>query len=360
MKQPEAGFSLIEILVASALFVFVAFAGFDVLRQFGWNVNLLATRASAAAQLDVAAAMLRSDALSAVAVWKPSSACGDAVEFMQRNAGGTSFLLYVSRAAALVRAAAASPMNPCDPALDVQTVVAAVASFSVTRVRASALPVHADPVSGQVDGGLFSPAGITAVAADAHALDVDGSPITTGNDVVEVTVGADPVTTTVDLLAGNRPSAYTQVLTYACNGRCEANGPFPEIRNAAFTDCTPGYDFQNSPAYYVPAAYAYAGAGNGTQRIVVTAYTLTGGYTFAFAGPQPATAERTWPVAVWPPAASALAGTIADPYPVDYTSSAPALRGPALIAADLGEPAAFAAELTACADMHADTTFADG
>jgi hypothetical protein len=358
--QREAGFSLIEIMVASALFVFVAFAGFDVLRQFGWNVNLLAARAGAAAQLDAAAAMLRSDALSAVAVWKPPSACGDAVEFMQRNAGGTSFLLYAGRSAALVRAAAASPMNPCDPALDVQTVVAAVTNVAVTRIGAAALPTHADPISGQADGGLFVPAGITAVAADAHVLDVDGSPITSGNDVVEVTLDADPVTTTVDLLAGNRPSAFTQVLTYACNGRCEANAPFPEIRNAAFTDCTPGYDFQNGPAYYVPAAYAYVDAGNGTQRIVVTAYTLTGGYTFAFAGPVPVTAERTWPVAVWPPAGSALAGTIADPYPVDYASAAPALRGPALIAADLGEPATFIAELNACMDMHADPTFADG
>lgn len=360
MKRSEAGFSLIEITIASALFVFVAFAGFDVLRQFGWNVNLLAARAGAAAQLDVAAAMLRSDALSATAVWKPSPACGDAVEFMRRNAGGTSFLLYLTRAAALARAASASPMNPCDPTLDVQTVVAAVASFSVTRVRASALPSHADPISGQTDGGLFSPAGIVPVAVDAHALDVDGSRITSGNDVVEVSIGADPVTTTVDLVAGNRPSAFTQVLTYACNGRCEANGPFPEIRNASFTDCSPGFDFQNSPAYYVPAAYGYADAGNGTQRIVVTAYSLTGGYTFAFAGAAPATAERTWPVAIWPPAGSALAGTIADPYPVDYASGAPALRGAARIAADLGEPAAFAAELTACADMHADTTFADG
>ena len=356
----EAGFSLIEVTIASALFVFVAFAGLDVLRQFGANVNLLAARAAAAAQLDVAAAMLRSDALSAVAVWKPASTCGDAVEFMQRNAGGTSFLLYTLRAPALVRAAAAGPMNPCDPALAVQPLVAQVASFAVTSLPASALPAHADPVSGETDGGLFVPGGVVAVAVDAHALDVDGAPILTGNGIVEVTVSADPVATTVDLVAGNRPSAYTQVLSYTCNGRCEANAPFPEIRNAAFTDCTAGYDFQNTPAYFVPSAYRFADAGNGTQRIVVTAYSVTGGYTFAFAGPVPVTAERTWPVATWPPPGSALAGTIADAYPVDYASSAPALRGAAALAADLGEPAAFATELTACGDLHADPTFADG
>jgi prepilin-type N-terminal cleavage/methylation domain-containing protein len=355
----EAGFTLIEVLVATALFVFVALAGFEAVRQIGWNVNLLAQRADAAAQLDVAAGMLRSDALSAVAVWKPASACGDAVEFMQRNAGGTSFSLYVAQPPALVRAAAAGPLNPCDPTLQTQVAVSSIASLTVTTISAPALASHTDPVSGNVDGALFNAAGITAVAADSHALDVDGSHITTGNGVLEVSIDADPVETTVDLVAGNRPSAYTQVLAYACNGRCEANTVFPEIRNAAYTDCVPGYDFQNTAAYYVPAAYGYAGLANGNQRIVVTAYSVTGGYTFAFSGPVPGTAERTWSVALWPPAGSALAGAIADPYPVNYASNAVQARGAAQIAGDLGEPVAFSAELTACADMHVDPTFDD-
>ncbi len=355
----EAGFTLIEVLVATALFVAVALAGFDVLRQLGWNVNLLAQRADAAAQLDVASGMLRSDALSSVAIWKPASACGDAIEFMQRTAGGTSFLLYATRAAAFVRASAAGPMDPCDATLQTQTVIPAATSIAVTRVPAPALPTHTDPVSGNVDGALFVAAGITPVEADAHALDVDGSHITTGNDLLEVTIDADPVQTTVDLLAGNRPSAYTQVLAYACNGRCEAGGPFPEIRNAAFADCAPGYDFQNSATYYVPAAFGSVAAGNGNLRIVVTAYTVTGGYTFAFGGPAPLTVERAWPAALWPPAGSALAGTIADPFPVDYANNAVQARGVAQLAADIGAPAAFAVELAACGDMHADPTFND-
>jgi hypothetical protein len=358
-RASEAGSTLIEVLVATALFVMVALGGFDVVRQLGWNVNLLAQRADAAAQLDVTVAALRSDALSSVAVWKPASSCGDAVEFMQRNAGGASFTLYAARAAALVRAIAAGPMNPCDATLQTQSVVPGITSLTVTRVPAGALPAHTDPVSGNADGGLFVPAGITAIAVDSHASDVDGSRIITGNDIVEVTIDAEPVQTTVDLLAGNRPAAYTQILAYTCNGRCEATGPFPEIRNAEFTDCVPGYDFQNGPAYYVPAAYGNASAANGTQRTVVTAYAVTGGYTFAFKGPQPATFERTWPAAIWPPAGSALAGTIADAYPLDYTSNAIQARGAAQVAADLGEPAAFAPALTACADMHADITFDD-
>jgi prepilin-type N-terminal cleavage/methylation domain-containing protein len=358
IASPEAGFTLIEVLLAAALFAFVALAGFEVVRQLGATTAVLAQRAAAAAQLSVTASSLRSDALSSVAVWKAPSTCGDALEFMQHDAGGISFLLYVARGGNLQRATAAAPLDPCATNLQLQTVVPAVANFSVTTIAPADLPAHADSVSGNVDGGVFVPGGITAVAADAHVLDIDGTPVRSGNTVVEVTIDADPVRTVVDLVAGNRPSAYTQVLVYTCNGRCEATGAFPEARNAALTDCMPGYDFQNTSAYYVPASYSSVGAGNGKARIVVTSYSVTGGYTFAFSGPAPANAERVWPVSTWPAPGSALAGTIADAYPVDYTNNSVLARGPAQLAADLGEPAAFAAELTACADMHADPTYA--
>jgi hypothetical protein len=357
-RTREAAFALLEVVLACGLFAFVALAGFEALRALGAGSLLIAQRANAAAQVRAAAGALRSAALSSVAVWKPPSTCGDAVEFMQRDAAGTSFTLYVARAAALVRAAAAGPLDPCDPALAVQPVVAPPAQLRVTRFAATDLPEHADPVSGAPDGGILNPAGISAVSVDAHVRDIDGSPIRTGNDVVEVTLDAGPVRTTVDLLAGNRPAAFTQTLTYACDGRCEANGPFPEIRNAAFDDCAATIDFAQSPAYYVPAAYGYAGTAGGGTRVVVTAYSVTGAYAFAFAGPLPLTVLRAWPQAVWPPAGSALAGTIADAYPVDYTNNSVLARGAAQLAADLGEPAAFASDLQACADMHADPTYA--
>jgi prepilin-type N-terminal cleavage/methylation domain-containing protein len=353
----EAGFTLIEVVLASALFAFVALTGFEVVRALSASTALIAQRARAAAQLRVAAGELRSAALSASAVWKPRSACGDAVEFLQRDAGGTSFTLYFARAAALVRAAAARPMNPCDHALAAQTVVGSIARLIVKRFAASALPAHTDPVSGAPDGGILVPAGVSAVSVDAHVTDIDGSQVRTGNDVVEVTLDAEPVRTTVDLLAGNRPSGYTQTLAYACDGRCEANGPFPEIRAGAFDDCAVTIDFAQSPASYVPAAYGFAPTAGGGARIVVTAYAVAGGYAFAFGGPAPLTLERAWPPAVWPPAGSPLAGRIADAYPVDYADNAVFARGSAQLAADLGEPAAFAAALQACADMHADPTF---
>ena len=355
----EGGFTLIEVLLSTALFVVVGSAGFEAVRQLGWTTALLAQRADAAALAGVAAASLRSDAVSAVSVWKPASTCGDAVEFMQRDAGGTAFVLYATQGSALVRAAAPGPMDPCDPALRRSVLLPTIAGMRVARVAAAALPVHADPVSTDVDGVLFAPGAIVGVAVDSHVRDIDGTPILAGNDVVEVTIDADPVLTPVDLVAGNRPSAYTRVLQYACNGRCEATAPFPEIRGGRFTDCSAGYDFANAPAYYVPATYAAVAAGGGNARIVITSYSLTGGYTFAFAGAGPVTAERAWPIGTWPPPTSALAGTVADPYPLDYAHNAVAARGPAQLAADLGEITAFAPELAACADMHADVLYDD-
>jgi hypothetical protein len=351
----EDGFALIEVLLSAALFVVVGIAGVEAVRQLGATTALLAQRADAAASAGLAAASLRSDALSAIAVWKPVSACGDAVEFMQRDAGGASFVLYAAQGSALIRAAAPGPMDPCDPGLRRNVVIPAIAAMHVARVGAAALPAHADPVTGAIDGALFAPGAIVSVAADSHARDYDGSPIATGNDVVEVTIDAGPVLVPIDLVAGNRPSAYTRVLQYACNGRCEATGPFPEIRGGRFTDCSLGYDFANAPAYYVPATYAAVDAGGGNRRIVITSYSLTGGYTFAFAGAAPVTAERAWPIATWPPPASGIA--VADPYPLDYAHNAIGARGPAGIAADLGEATAFAPELAACAGMHADVLY---
>jgi len=262
--------------------------------------------------------------------------------------------VYAQRGGALVRATAAGPLDPCAANLSMQTLVPVIASLTVTSVAAAALPVHTDPISGNVDGGLFVPAGITELAVDSHATDLGGAPIATGNDVVEVTIAADPAVTPIDLVAGNRPSSYTQVLAYTCNGRCEATAPFPEIRGGAYTDCTPGYDFQNTAAYYVPASYGFVG-----QRVVITSYDVSGGYTFAFSGPAPANVERAWGVAIWPPPASPLSGTIADPYPLDYGANAVVARGVAQLASDLGEPAAFTAELSACADMQTDQTYHD-
>ena len=352
--RAEAGFTLIEVLLATGLFAFVGLAAFETLRQLGTNVAHLAQRSAARAQLVTTIARLRSDAVSAVAIWKPAASCGDAVAFLQRDAAGSGFVLYRERAGAVVRASGAAPLDPCDPALPVETLEAGVTAFAVVPMAATALPAHADPVSGAADGAIFVPAGIVAVAVDAHAKDVDGSPIRAGNGVVEVTIAADPRLGVVDLVAGSRPSAYTQVLTYACGARCAANGPFPEIRGGDYTSCSSAIDFQQSARYYVPATVVTE-HGSGQPQFRVTSYWVTGAYAFAFAGADATSARRTWAPARWPPGGA----LVDDPYPVDYANNAIAARVPAQIANDLGEPSAFAAELADCGAMNGDAYFVD-
>jgi type II secretory pathway pseudopilin PulG len=351
-SERDSGFTLLEVVVASGLFVVVAFAGFEALRALGAAVVQLAARQTANAQLQRALGMLRSDALSASAIWKPASSCGDAVELLLRDAAGTSFRLYALRAGELVRSSAAGPLDPCDGSSAVDALVPGANAFTVTPIPASQLPSHVDPVAGTPDDGLLIAGGITPVAVDAHAVDAGGAPIATGNTLVEVTLDADPIVATVDLLAGNRPSAYTQVLAYACNGRCAAGVPFPEARNGDYATCTATLQFANAPAYYQPASVVAKDIGGGQLQLRVTAYEVTGAYLFTFTGADATTALRAWPPARWPPA-----GVVDDPYPVDYTANAVAAAGAAQVAADLGEPAAFAAELAACNALSADAYF---
>ena len=341
-------------LLAAALFVVVAIAAFEALRGIASGVTLLAQRGSARAELATAIGRLRSDAVSAEALWKPASACGDAIAFLQRDAAGSHFVLYRERSGALTRTGGAAPLDPCDATLPADTVVTTLGGFGVASVPASALPAHSDALTGAVDGGLLLAAGITDVAVDTHVRDVDGTPIRGGNGLVEVTLSADPRVAVVDLVAGSRPSGYTQVLAYACGGRCAANGPFPEIRGVDVAACAAGIDFQNGPAYYVPAAVA-AQAGAAGPVFRVTSYWVTGAYTFAFGGAGAPIARRNWTPNVWPPGGA----TVNDPYPVDYTNNAIAASTPAQIASDLGEPAAFAAELSDCGALAGDTTFAN-
>ncbi len=346
----EAGFTLIEVLIASAVFVFVAIAGFETLRQLGTATGMLAQRAGAAAALNTALGQLRSDAISATAVWIPASSCGAAVSMMRRDASGTSFATYVVRNGSLLRASAAGPMNPCDATLPLDTVLGGV-SFTASAVAASALPTHVDPVGGTADGGFFR-TGIPAVAVSSHALDYDGTPITTGNGIVEVNVDADPAEATVDLVAGNRPNAYTSVLTYACGARCAANATFPEIASLDVSNCTADApDLPDSSAFYVASATGVGAAG----RIVTTAYAVRLRYGFTFGGASPAlTVYRTGPTMTWPATAN-----LSDAYPVDYTNNSVRSTGAAALATLFGSPANLTTEASVCDGLNAELIFHD-
>jgi hypothetical protein len=212
-----------------------------------------------------------------------------------------------------------------------------------TAIAASALSAHVDPVSGVPDGGFFRTA-IPAIAVSSHAQDYDGSTIVGGNAIVEVVVDADPAEATADLVAGNRPSASTDVLTYACGDRCAANAIFPEIASLDVASCTADApDLPDSNSFYVASATGVAANG----RIVTTAYALHLRYGFTFSGASPATtAYRVGPTQTWPAAAN-----LSDPYPVDYTNNTVRSTGAAALAAAFGPPANLATETALCAGL---------
>ena len=345
----EDGFTLIEVLIATAIFVFVAVAGFETLRQLGMTVGMLGMRAGAAAALNTALGQLRSDAVSATAVWLPKSSCGTAVSMMRRDASGTAFTTYAVRGNALVRASAAGPIDPCAAALNVDTVLGNVTAVVASAFTANALPSHVDPIGGAADGGFFR-GGIPSVSVSSHALDYDGTPIMTGNAIVELSVDADPAEATVDLVPGNRPNAYTDVLTYACGPRCRANSIFPEIASLDVASCTADApDLPDSSAFYVASATGLGASG----RIVTTAYAVHLRYAYTFAGASPpVTAYRVGPTFTWPAVAN-----LNDAYPVDYGANAARATGPAALAAFAGPPPNLATEAGVCAGMDAEQLF---
>jgi hypothetical protein len=221
--------------------------------------------------------------------------------------------------------------------------------MTATAFTASALASHVDPVNGNADGAFFQ-ASVPAVAVSSHALDYDGSTIVTGNGLVEVSLDADPAEATIDLIAGNQPNAYTDVLTYSCGARCAANVAFPEIASLDYSACVQEPpDLPDTNASYVAAATGVGAAG----RIVTTAYAVRLRYGFTFSGTAPAlTVEREGPTFTWPAAAN-----LSDPYPVDYTNNAVHAAGAASLATLFGPPANLQAEIGICAGVSAETLF---
>src|SRR5947209_7973565 len=68
VRASERGFSLIEVLIATALFAVVAFGAFELVRQLGENARRLTARHVAYGSLERLAAQLRAEARSATAI----------------------------------------------------------------------------------------------------------------------------------------------------------------------------------------------------------------------------------------------------------------------------------------------------
>ena len=380
MRGSQAGFTLIEILIATALFTVVAFGAFEVVRQLVVNAPHLTARHVAYASLERFTAQLRAEARSATAIWTSAPNAGAAhdgcvqVDFFTADATGPQFWSYrnfpnhaSSDAVAgdvLQRLAATSPIAPCDAAQNATVALTHVrAPVSVTTIAPDALAAHQDGYLAQSD----SPFVATSVPATATiplgVLDASGAPVRGGNTVVELRLDTDDGSRVVDLLPGVFPNGFTEVLRYTCSERCDVGHDTAAPKT--LTSCTlawqPGWS-----AYVQWSDYTTNGDGSlsfpggwfiaGTFVFTYVGTRAADGGTDALAKPYAATnwdAARDY--AAFPPDRAAADGSRNGSFtPWDVRAEAPAAWladfAPYLAA---GERAPLAAEQQRCDAVQA-------
>ena len=180
MRGSQAGFSLIEILIAAALFAGVAFGAFEAVRQLVGNARQLTARHVAYASLERLTAQVRAEARSATAIWSSAPSAGAAhddcvqVDFFTADANGPAFWSYrqfpnhtaadAIAGDALERLAAQGPIPPCDTTLHGAVVLTDLrGTVGVATIPASALAAHRDAYLDTADSA-FVAASVPAVA----------------------------------------------------------------------------------------------------------------------------------------------------------------------------------------------------
>ncbi|HEX3550621.1 MAG TPA: hypothetical protein VHT53_09600 [Candidatus Elarobacter sp.] len=238
MRGAEAGFSLIDVLLATALFVVLALGAFEALRLLAAAVRHTAARHAGYAAVEQFAAQLRAEARSATAIWTSSPAAGSGagdcvqLDFYAADGVGPSFWSYrqfPNHAAtaspsgdAVQRVAARAPIAPCDPSATGDVVLTGLrAPLAIATTAPNALPAHRDPYAGGADSA-FVASGVPATAPVSLGVDdASGAPLAGGNTVVAVRVATADVARSVDLVPGTFPNGFTEVLRYACSARCD-------------------------------------------------------------------------------------------------------------------------------------------
>ena len=287
MRGSQAGFSLIEILIAAALFVLVAFGAFESIRQLSADARRLAARQLAYASLERFAAQVRAEARGATAIWTQAASTGahdDCVEldFYGADASGPAFWAYrrypnhtaadAIPGDAVVRVAGTSPLAPC--AGSGAVVVAAVRAF--TASAATSLAAHTDAYTGQPDSPFVAPTVPQTQAIALSVLSADGAtPVLGGNTLVEVLVETDDASRVLDLVPGVVPSGYTQVLRYTCDARCGVGhaGTAPQT----LTTCAVTWQLGWRYAYQV-----YPAPGAAVLTPATLGYFYAGWFTFTY------------------------------------------------------------------------------
>ena len=238
MRGSQAGFSLIEILIATALFTVVAFGAFEGVRQLVSHARQLTVRHTAYASLERLTAQFRAEARSATAIWSsaPSAGAGHddcvQVDFFTADAAGPKFWSYRNfpnhtsgdavAGDTLQRLAGTSPIAPCETAHAGDVVLTHVrAPIIVSTVAPGELAAHRDVYLGQGDSPFVAPGVPATAAVPVGVLDASGAPVFGGNTVVELRVDTGDGSRVVDLLPGVFPNGFTEVLRYTCSERCD-------------------------------------------------------------------------------------------------------------------------------------------
>jgi hypothetical protein len=380
VRGSEAGFSLLEVLIAASLFVAVALGAFELLRQLGGSAQHLASRHLAYATLERLSGQLRAEARSATAIWSsaPVAASGYdgcvQVDFYAADAGGPRFWSYRSfpnhsatdpvPAGALARVASSAPIAPCDASATGSIVLTGLQHApAVTAVAPGGLAAHVDAYLQSPDSGFVATSVPSTAPVPLGVLDASGNPVGGGNTVLEVELDTADASRVVDLVPGTFPSGFTEVLQYTCSARCNVghDTDAPKTLTACTMTWQPGwseYVVWNDPTTNPDGSLTYPGG-----------WLIAGAFVFTYSGTRASdggadTLVKTDSATNWdttrnyttdPPNLPTPAGTLTGSFaPWNVLSEAPAAWlgdfGPYLAA---GEQTAIDAEQTTCSAVQA-------
>jgi prepilin-type N-terminal cleavage/methylation domain-containing protein len=260
MRGSEAGFSLIEVLIATALFAVVSLGAFEAVRQLVAVTQNISARRLAYAALERLSVQLRAEARSATAIWSSSPAAGNGhddcvqLDFFTADSSGPVFWSYRTfpnhgsadaiPGDALERLAATAPIAPCDATQSGSVVLTKLsAPLSVTPVTPARLAAHQDAYLQQADSPFVGAAVPPTPPIPLGVLDASGAQIGGGNTVTELRLDTISGSRVVDLLPGVFPNGFTEVLRYTCSARCDVghDTAAPKTLTACSMSWQPGW-----------------------------------------------------------------------------------------------------------------------
>jgi prepilin-type N-terminal cleavage/methylation domain-containing protein len=352
--ESERGFTLIEIVVAVAIFAVVTIVLFEMIRQLHGVTARYASRQAGVAAVAQFGDRLRSEALGALAIEVTSTSCSE-IEFVSQDPAGYHFWSYRfvpasgTATASIVRTTGSSPIVPCAATANSSTVVDGVQSMTATAFSLAQVASHTDPFGGTADTPFVQAAAAQnpdlAVSVDLHVADASGNDFAGGNGMVEVTLASSIAAMAFDIAPGVRPSGYQKVLTYTCGLRsgCGTGMPPPAFLSGAdVSHCayaTAVVIDANATPVALDQAACDQGDGMAGLCTFVQTWQATGYEDFTYGSPVSAT-TRTYRF-YWQTAVGPYAPDLADRYAPGNPPTAPAFAHDtdAIAAAHASDPA---------------------